>query len=101
MPFFKLKKVITHTGEETIFGDAALEVITDGYHKNWEVELASVKNDKYYSNALREKQMPVLKFVTEEGHEFEGKVLVSRIQLGPLGTYITLHGTGPLNGYED
>jgi hypothetical protein len=100
MTYYKLDKVfMKETGNQITFGDGELIISDDGFHKSWEVQLASIENGEGLQKAFDNREKPILQFITDESKEFEGSVLISKITSGNLGVYIELVGTGKLKGY--
>lgn len=97
----KLTKAINlDTGEEYIFGDGDLESYSDDKGLKWRSTLASVENGNSFSKAIRKKEFLKLKFITDEGHEYKGTVMVKRIEAGKLGVYVYLLGVGELKSLK-
>lgn len=82
------------------FDRSYLEVIDDGNLKSWFVDIIGNNDDQLFHDSQFKRDTLHLKFKTENGNEFDGAVLITSHQIGPLGSTVRLTGTGVLNGYD-
>ncbi|WP_335546924.1 hypothetical protein [Neobacillus drentensis] len=64
--------------------------------KSWNIELYDVRNENIFSEILHGTNDATLKIGTLDGKSFIGRSIITKLEIGPLGTTVLLKGNGPL-----